>query len=219
MQKTRFKNSTGNIIRSTLNLIPVNWLHTHGYCEYLLFLEKAVGLETPPSDEMVAGAKHHARLDKEHAKQAEVSLTLPQAAMKAKEESILLVSRDIPVKGKNLFGRIDEVVFEPNSVIIIDDKPGVRPYHSNKIQVWGYCQAFSQSYVPTVPVFGALREETDGKIVWLEQFTSARDRMVTDAVERIKSVLNGRQNPEPIGNIRKCRSCRMTASCPAATRK
>jgi hypothetical protein len=217
MQKTRFRSSTGNVIRSTVNLIPVNWLHTHGYCEYLLFLEKAVGLETPPSDEMVAGAKQHARLDKEHAKRAEVSLTLPEAAKKAKEEAIQLVSRDIPVKGKSVFGRIDELVFEPTRVIIIDDKPGVRPYYSNKIQVWGYCQAFSESYIPAVPVFGALREEKDGKIVWLEQFTSAHDRLVSDAVERIKSVLNGRQNPEPIGNIRKCRSCRMSESCPAAT--
>ncbi len=112
MQKTRFKNNAVQEIRSASHLIPVNWLHTHGYCEYLLFLEKAIGLETPPTDEMLTGAKEHARLDKEHAKRAEVSLTLPEAARKAKEESILLVSRDIPVKGRYLFGRIDEVIFD-----------------------------------------------------------------------------------------------------------
>jgi hypothetical protein len=45
-----------------------------------------------------------------------------------------------------IYGRIDEVVFEPTRIIIIDDKPDAQPYFTNKIQVWGYCQTFTETY-------------------------------------------------------------------------
>jgi hypothetical protein len=45
-----------------------------------------------------------------------------------------------------IYGRIDEVVFEPTRIIIIDDKPDAQPYFTNKIQVWGYSQTFTETY-------------------------------------------------------------------------
>ncbi len=200
-------------------LIPVNWLNIHGYCEYLLFLEKAVGIQVPPTVEMVVGTSQHALLDTEHREKAEVALTIPEAEQKAQQETITMVSRDIPVRGSVLYGRIDEIAFEPNRIIIIDDKPGTIPYYSSKLQVWGYCQAFRETYSPELPLYAALRQEDEGKIIWLEEYRSDHDSMVTATVNRIKSVLEGKAPPEPIGNIRKCRACRMRGTCPVSTKE
>ncbi len=199
-------------------LIPVNWLNIYGYCEYLLFLEKAVGIEAPPTREMLAGTSQHALLDAEHREKAEVSLTIPEAVEKAQLEAVTMVSRDIPVKGSALYGRIDEIAFEPNRIIIIDDKPGAVPYFSSKLQVWGYCKAFRETYMPDLPLFGALRQEDQGKIMWLEEYRDGHDSLVTATVNRIKAVLEGKEAAESIGNIRKCRACRMREKCPVKTK-
>lgn len=201
--------------RLTDNLIPVHWLHTHAYCELQIYLEKVQGLEAPPTVEMLAGAEKHAILDEEHEKKAELDLTVNEAFAKAQLEAISLISRDIYVKGTALYGRIDEVVFEPTRIIIIDDKPSAQPYFTNKVQVWGYCQAFQEMYQPNLPLFGALRQEDTGDIVWLEEFLTDHAMLVRTTVDRIRAILSGIENPEPAGNSRKCNPCRFKESCPA----
>ena len=203
----------------TDGLIPIHWLHTHAYCEYQIYLEKALGIETPPTLEMLAGAEKHAILDEEHEKKAEVELTVSEASTKAQLEAVSLVSRDISVRGTALYGRIDEVVFEPTRIIIIDDKPSAQPYFTNKVQVWGYCQAFAETYAPKVPLFGALRQEDTASIVWLEEFLEDHSRLVNVAVNRIRAILGGTENPQSAGNSRKCQPCRFKESCPACAKK
>jgi CRISPR/Cas system-associated exonuclease Cas4 (RecB family) len=197
----------------TDGLIPVHWLHTHAYCEYQLFLEKAVGIEAPPTQEMLAGSHQHSFLDAEHEKKAEVELTVSEAAAKAQLEAVTMISRDIVVRGTSLYGRIDEVLFEPTRIIIVDDKPAAQPYFTNKLQVWGYCQAFRETYAPAVPLFGALRQENSGDIVWLEEYGEDHDSLVKVTVNRIRTVLAGLESPQPAGNIRKCRPCRFKEAC------
>ncbi len=201
--------------RLTDALIPIHWLHTHAYCEYQLYLEKALGVEAPPTTEMLAGAAKHAVLDEEHERKAEVELTVSEASTRVQLEAISLVSRDISVTGAALYGRIDEVIFEPNRIIIIDDKPSAQPYFTNKVQVWGYCQAFKEKYSPTLPLFGALREEDTANIVWLEEFLEDHVKVVRDAVDRIRAIMSGTETPQPAGNSRKCKPCRFHESCPA----
>jgi CRISPR-associated exonuclease Cas4 len=203
---------TGNLVAS--GLIPVHWLHTHAYCEYQLFLEKAIGIETPPTAEMLSGSGQHEFLDTEHKKKAEIELTTVEAVEKARAEGVSLVSRDAFVKGISIFGRIDEIVFEPNRIIIIDDKPGSRPYFSNKVQVWGYCKAFREMYHPDLPLFGALRQEDNGKIVWLEWFKEDQASLVDAMVRRIQVVLSGKEKPQTNANSRRCQPCRFKSSCP-----
>jgi CRISPR/Cas system-associated exonuclease Cas4 (RecB family) len=197
----------------TDGLIPVHWLHTHAYCEYQLFLEKAVGIEAPPTQEMLAGSHQHSFLDAEHEKKAEVELTVAEAADRARLEAVTMISRDIVVRGISLYGRIDEVLFEPSRIIVVDDKPAAQPYFTNKLQVWGYCQAFRETYAPAVPLFGALRQENSGDVVWLEEYGEDHDSLVTVTVNRIKMVLAGLESPQPAGNSRKCRPCRFRGSC------
>jgi len=218
-KQARHREQRGEVSdRLTDGLIPIHWLHTHAYCEYQLYLEQALGVEAPPTMEMLAGAAKHAVLDEAHEKQAELELTVNEASTKAQLEAISLVSRDISVRGAALFGRIDEVIFEPNRIIIIDDKPSAQPYFTNKIQVWGYCQAFKEKYGPTLPLFGALREEDTTNIVWLEQFLEDHVKVVKTAVDRIRAIISGTENPQPAGNTRKCRPCRFKESCPACAK-
>ncbi|MFC2022655.1 hypothetical protein ACFLTL_00615 [Chloroflexota bacterium] len=197
------------------NLIPIHWLHTHAYCELQIYLEKVQGLEAPPTIEMLAGAAKHDILDKEHEKKAELDLTVKEASTKAQLEAVSLISRDISVKGNALYGRIDEVVFEPARIIIIDDKPSAQPYFTNIIQVWGYCQAFQEMYQPNLPIFGALRQEDTGDIVWLEEFLKDHAMLVSMTVDRIRAILSGIESPQPAGNSRKCKPCRFRGSCSA----
>lgn len=199
----------------TSGLVPVHWLHTFTYCEVQLYLEKGLGIEAPPTMAMIAGAEKHAVLDEGHKERAEVELSVNEASIKAKAEEVILVSRDIHVRGSALYGRIDETVFEPGRIVIIDDKPGIHPYFTNKIQVWGYCHAFREMYQPPVPLFGALRREDTGDLVWLEEFLDDHMSLVEVTVNRIRAILNGMEKPQPAGNSRKCRPCRFNASCPA----
>lgn len=201
--------------RLTDGRIPVHWLHTHAYCELQIYLEKVQGLEAPPTVEMLVGSEKHAILDEEHEKKAELDLTVNEASTKAQLEAISLISRDIYVRGTALYGRIDEVVFEPARIIIIDDKPSAQPYFTNKVQVWGYCQAFQEMYQPNLPLFGALRQEDTGDIVWLEEFLADHVMLIRRTVDRIRAILSGIESPEPAGNSRKCKPCRFKESCPA----
>ncbi|MBI4187928.1 MAG: PD-(D/E)XK nuclease family protein [Chloroflexi bacterium] len=215
-RQVRDKEQTSKNIDNTGDgLIPVHWLHTHAYCEFQLYLEKALGVEAKPTIEMLAGAQQHAFLDAEHVKKAEVELTIDEAAAKAQLEAVTLVSRDVSVRGMALYGRIDEVVFEPNRIVIIDDKPSAQPYFTNKIQVWGYCQAFMETYRPKIPLFAALRQEDNGNMVWLEQYLDEHSILVANAVERIRGIMTGKESPQAAGNSRKCQPCRFKETCPA----
>ncbi len=214
MKPTRFKRIQHKVEVAQNTLIPVSWLHTYGYCEYQLYLEKALGVEAPPTPEMLTGTHRHNYLDDEHEKKAEIALTVPEAAQKAQFEAVVMVSRDISVRGKSLFGRIDEVAFEPNRIIIIDDKPTALPYFSNRLQVWGYCQAFYETYSPEVPLFGAIRQEDSGNIAWFEPFKDEYANLVQSTVSRIQAILSGSEIPQPSGNSKKCKPCRFKRSCP-----
>ena len=163
---------------------------------------------------MLSGTHQHNFLDAEHEKKAEITLTIPEAAQKAQIEEIIMVSRDIYVRGESLYGRIDEVAFEPNRIVIIDDKPTAQPYFSNRLQVWGYCQAFRETYSPNLPLFGALRQEDRGNIVWFEPFVEEHAGLVESTVLRIQAILTGVEKPQPSGNIKKCKPCRFRGSCP-----
>jgi CRISPR/Cas system-associated exonuclease Cas4 (RecB family) len=216
IRSSRFRSlGPKHLAQMKAGLIPIHWLHSYGYCEYQLFLEKAVGIEAPPTAEMLAGSAEHRLLDEEHEKKAEIELTIDAAAEKAQTEEVSLVSRDVFVKGVALYGRIDEIVFEPNRIVIIDDKPSAKPYFNNKIQVWGYCQAFRQSYDVRLPLFGALRQEKSGDIVWLERFQKESDSLVDAAVRRIRAVLSGAAKPSTNVTVNRCRPCRFKESCPA----
>jgi predicted RecB family nuclease len=74
-------------------------------------------------------------------------------------------------------------------------------------------------YEPTLPLFGALRQEDNGNIVWLEEFLEDHTKLVNITVDRIRTILGGIENPQPTANARKCQPCRFKETCPACAKR
>ena len=194
--------------------IPIHWLHSQAYCEYQIQLEKVEGIEPEVSEAVQQGIAAHAALEEAHMAEAELELTIADALTKAQSEGVALRAREVHVEGKSLIGCIDEVVFIPDRILIVDDKPGDIPYLGNKRQVWGYCLAFEEEFKPQLPLVAVLRNRDTGKEVWEEAFSDEHRRDVLIAVERIWGILSGKRAAEPTPNPNKCRPCRLRDHCP-----
>ena len=193
--------------------IPVHWLHSHAYCEYQIYLEKVKGIEPEMTLEVQQGLEAHAILDEQHKEAAELELTVTDALVKAQREGIVLTAREVFVEGAHLIGRIDEVVFMPDRIIIIDDKPGDIAWPSSKMQSWGYCLAFEEQYKPELPIIAVLRNRDTGKEIWTQDFTKEQRQDVLVTVNRILEILQGKITPASTRNPNKCRACRFKSSC------
>lgn len=193
--------------------VPISLLHTQAYCEYQIFLEHVKHVEAEPTREMCLGRNVHRLLEQEHLKRANLELSVDDALEKSKRESVTLISRELPVVGKYLYGTIDEVWLMPNQIFIIDDKPNDFPFITNKKQVWGYCLAFQERFSPKRPLVACLRHRDTSRFVWREFFSPEHRRNVLDSVKRILGIISGDRRPEPTGRSRKCGSCRFKKDC------
>ncbi len=193
--------------------IPISWLHSHDYCEYQIYLKNVKGLKIIPTANLVMGRNRHNVLEVEHKEMATEELSIDAALDKAKTEEIVLIGREIPVEGSKLKGRIDEVHFGPNQIIILDDKPNSYAWDSNKKQIWGYCLAFEEHYSPKLPLLACLRHRDSQRIVWQEIFTDQHRDIVLDAIARIFGVLRGERDPDHTDNIKKCLACNFYGRC------
>ncbi|MCX5998318.1 MAG: CRISPR-associated protein Cas4 [Chloroflexi bacterium] len=195
------------------NLIPVSWLHTYGYCERQLYLEHVLGVELEATVEMQQGTKAHASLDEAHKATAELELTVAGALEKAREEGALLSAREVPVRGTQLIGCIDDIVFMPDRILIVDDKPGFTAWPRGKMQVWGYCLAFEEEHTPQLPIVAVIRNRDTGQRAWQRAFARRHRQQVQGAVARIRMLLNGEVKPKGVRNPRKCGRCRFRDRC------
>ncbi len=196
-----------------INEIPISLLNTQAYCEYQIFLERVRGVRAEETKKMKLGKKVHSELEKEHEKKAELELTPKQTLKKSKKEKITLIARELEVRGKLLYGLIDEVHFSPSQIVIIDDKPGTYAYMSNKKQVWGYCLAFEEYLDPGMPLIAVLRNRDTQQVFWEKPFANRHRDMVKETTQRILDILNGKRVPVPTTNANKCRSCRFNGDC------
>lgn len=194
--------------------IPISWLHSHAYCEYTTVLEHVEGIEAEITLEMQQGIDLHAALDEAHKEKAELELTVTDALAKAKAEEVVLTAREVYVEGENVIGCIDEVVFMPDRILIVDDKPGDVAWLSSRRQIWGYCLAFEEQYKPELPIVAVLRNRDTGKDIWSEPFLQEQREEVLTAIGRIVGILSGEITEVQVtGNPNKCRACRLRASC------
>lgn len=193
--------------------IPISWLHSYGYCEYQIYLEHVRGIEAGETPEMREGREVHAAMDEAHKAAAEVELGIDEALVKSQTEQVVLSAREVQVRGEQLIGIIDEVVFFPDRLMIVDDKPGDIAWSSSKMQAWGYCLAFQQQWEPDLPIVAGIRNRETGYEVWAEPFTRRHRQMVIRAVSRIRQILDGEAIPRGAGNPRKCQACRFHDSC------
>ena len=193
--------------------IPIHWLHSHAYCEYQIFLKHVKGVKIAPTAAMMMGAKRHSVLEVEHKEKATEELSVDDALKKSRDEKIVLIAREVPVAWSQLKGKIDEIHFMSDQIIILDDKPNTVAWDSNKVQVWGYCLAFQEQFRPKLPISALLRHRDTQKTVWEEVFTEDHRDRVLVAIERISGIMNGESEPEPTDNINKCRRCSLNNVC------
>jgi hypothetical protein len=99
----------------------------------------------------------------------------------------------------SIIGRLDEIRFEPERVVILDDKP--RPkrgdvYYGDRNQVVAYCIAFKDmmSLVGDVrPIYAAVRDRSSEDIMWEEELTETLRLGVCNEIEHLRSLLQSRK--------------------------
>ena len=192
---------------------PISWLNTQQYCEYSLYLEYCLGKTTAPTKEMVEGTHGHHVLEEKFKETAEPS-TFEDAFELSKEEEI--VSREmfvIDVKN-GIRGYIDEIRMTPDSIIIIDDKPGNRAYQSTINQVRAYCLAFKNMVDDdNRKIIAALRQRGTDNVFWHEEFTESSEKNIVYTINFLHRLINDQRDPIPTKNPNKCRKCRFQSYC------
>lgn len=196
-----------------LERIPVSWLHSQAYCEYQIYLQHVKGVQPEITLEVQKGIEAHACLDEAHKAAAELELTISDALTKSQKEEVTLIAREVFVEGSGLIGCIDEVVFMPDRILVIDDKPGDVAWPGNQMQTFGYCLAFEEQYKPQLPIVAVLRNRDTGENTWAQAFSKEQREDVARAVDRIHRVLSGETEAASTNNPNKCRACRFKGSC------
>jgi CRISPR-associated exonuclease Cas4 len=205
-----------NFIKDKL-LFPISWLQKQDYCEYQIYLENIRGIKTKPTKAMIAGKDEHEEMYQRFVEKA-VPATPEQMLVESKTEKVLSREFRITDEVHGVFGYIDEVWMSPDAFVVIDDKPGNRPYLSCIHQVYGYCLAFKTmvNAGDTRGIVAALRERGTDNIYWQAPFNQTAEEEIIATVDHIHSLLAGRNQFKPTENPRKCLSCRLKVHCDRA---
>jgi predicted RecB family nuclease len=194
------------------NNFPISWLNTQGYCEYSIYLENVKGITAARTLAMKRGSKVHQVLEDEFKKEA-VPTTMEEMMETSKTAEIL--SRELYVESARygIRGLIDEIWMTPDEFIIIDDKPGSKPFPSQINQVFGYCLAFKDKYDDGRRIVASLRQSTTGDIFWQQYFDKEAENQIKNIVNHVHQALLFKEDFMPTKNPNKCRSCRFSAQC------
>ncbi len=193
--------------------IPISWLNSYAYCEYQFHLEHCRGVKAGPASETEEGKAARAELEEVYKASANLELSVDDALGRVGKEGVVLSARDVSVEGFDLVGCINEIVFMPDRILIIDDKPGDMAWPGGKMQAWGYSMAFKEQYDPSLPIITGIRNSDTGYEVWAQPFGREHREEVSRAVSRIRQLLDGEAIPIGTRNPRKCRACRLSDSC------
>jgi len=193
--------------------IPASWLNSYAYCEYQIYLEHGRGATPELKPETEESKAAQASLEEAYKVAAKLELSIDDAMAKAGEEGIVVSARGVSVEGAGLEGCIDEIVFMPDRILVIDDKPGDMAWPGSRMQTWGYCVAFEEQYHPSLPIVAGIRSQDTGYEVWAQPFAQGHREEVQRAIFRIRQLIDGEAVPVGTRNRRKCKSCRFIASC------
>lgn len=196
------------------SLFPISWLQKQDYCEYQIYLENVRGIKAEPTQAMAQGQQEHKALYDRFAEEAKPA-TVEEMLVESKKAAVL--SREFKVLDidHGLYGYIDEIWMTPDNFVVIDDKPGTKSYSSSINQVFGYCLAFKS----TSPdgdrrkVIAALRERGTENIFWQSPFGKTEEEATITLVNRIHSLLVGKEEFLRTDNPNKCRVCRLKEAC------
>ena len=167
---------------------------------------------------MVLGSDEHQRLEAEFLTEADLEFTLEEALEESKQSAIR--SRELYVQDESsmIRGYIDEVIFSPAGLMVIDDKPvgkSGKVYDSSKNQVFGYCLALKRMLSPddSRQITGAVRERGTETIAWSQTFDQRAERTVKRLSRRLHGLVSGSTKPTSSKEAYKCRPCRFFGVC------
>lgn len=201
----------GVMVKGDRVIFPISWLSRQAYCEYQIFLENIKGIKVWDTKEMVTGTKKHKELYQEHQEKATEEGSVKEFMERARKEQVSFVLRELRVIAPEigLHGSIDEVIINPDSIEIIDDKPGDTAWPGNIRQIWGYCLAFRECHNPgMMPIKGTMRNRDTKNKVWTETMTPEHEQAMAEAIERVRGIIQEEREAEPTAKANKCRNCR-----------
>jgi len=193
--------------------IPARWLRSFAYCEYQVYLEHCRGARPLPEAETAQSRAARISLDRVYDQAAKLEMDVDQAMARAGEEGVVVSAREVAVEGLDVKGCIDEIVFMPDRVLVVDDRPGDMAWPGSRMQAWGYCLAFEEQYHPLQLVMAGIRSQETGFEIWAHTFTPAHREEVHRAVSRIRQLVDGEAIPVGTRNRRKCQACRLSPAC------
>ena len=217
---------------------PISRLGEFLFCEYKVYLKYVKKKPSEVTQKMKDGTKAHNELarkikkkkeetkqkTKEYKKQVKKIKSDKKLKPKEKKEQIKKIPkppkdniwREFKVIGQRLKGRIDELKIEKERILITDDKASDRAFDSDKMQVYGYCLAYSEEHPDMLEnhiIEARLRNHQTGVIQWSEIFTDAHKQKVLEVVDRLEGVMNGTIEPVPTTSSTKCRYCNLKKQC------
>ena len=193
--------------------IPADWLRSFAYCEYRIYLEHSLGAVPQPKPEAPEAEAARASLAQAYDLAGKLELSVDDAMNKAGAEGIVASARAVSVEGNELEGCIDEIVFMPDRILVVDDRPGDMAWPGSRMQAWGYCLAFEEQYHPTLPIMAGIRNQETGFEIWAQPFMEGHREEVQRAVSRIRQLMDGEGVPVGTRNRRKCEACQFAPAC------
>ena len=187
--------------------IPISILGTLDYCEYKIYFKEWLKkqkkkIKVPIPKKMIEGAKKHAELNKEY---------VPV------DTDEIMKKRELSVTGKKIRGRVDEIIKENNTILIIDDKPHDTAYNGDIWQVMAYCKAYKEQHQDEldddIELYGAIRNWNTEKIVWKEKYTEEYEKLIEDKVDRVIGIIEETITPISTDNPFKCSKCNLKKTC------
>lgn len=209
------KHPTINQVRiiDNQNNFPISWLNTQGYCEYSLYLENFQHIKVEDTKEMKKGTQIHNKLEEDFKETAE-EMSVEDILSKSKKEEVWSREFFVVSKSYGIRGFIDEIWLTPDSIVIIDDKPGNKAYYSMQNQVFAYCLAFKDYLGDNRKIEAGLRTRGTDNIFWREEFTPEIEEKIKNTVQHMQNLIAGVDDFIPTKNPNKCRSCRFNNVCP-----
>ena len=203
--------------RRFLKTINGSWIQTYMYCPYQLYLERVKKVEVPTTKSMREGTAAHLVLEEEHKKMVERELSIEDALSLAPFEKESYAYREIKYITQfdnfQLISKVDEIVIEPEQVVIIDDKKSTKAYDGQIFQVYAYAYAFKHMFDVDRDIRVQIRSHVNGKILYDHEFGREEERAIEKTLNDVLRLLKNEFVPRVEYRSSKCDKCRFRDYC------
>ncbi len=202
-----------------------SWINMYEYCPYQLYLWRVKKVEAPKTQAMVAGTEQHKKLEIIHEASVEEELGIEDALTKASFERVGFRYREVHVIAKfekfQIGGYIDELLILPDSVVIVDDKPGrdvpeewrEKAYRGALLQTFSYALALEKMYSIRRPLRVMIRNRDTGEKIISRDFSDEWRKDLSSTLHEIYLLLKDVQSPVISPSENRCRKCSYRDYC------